>query len=136
MKVEHRIHWPQTQRPRVVSGFAFAHHGPRCLRYHWPKSCRAFGTALFQSTTLHTVIAANICVSGRLFSALARLQTTAARAGNWPLCLMTSWRNISRNIWPPLLSNGGQMSQRELLTLGLILRLFGVTAVSCTAVIS
>ena len=61
---------------------------------------------------------------GHRLRAFQRVGPTAnhrAGAGNWPLCLMTSWRSHSRTTWPPPLSNDGQISQREPLILGLAL---------------
>ena len=117
VKVEHRIHWPQTQRSRYRIRFCFC--SPRAAMPALPLAkklpCPWHGPVA--KTMLRPTTTANIGAGRWLLSALAPLQTTAARAGNWPSCLMTSWRSHGRTTWPPPLSTDGQMSQREPLIL-------------------
>jgi hypothetical protein len=79
----------------AVSGSAFAWHEPHRSRFHWPKSCRAHGAALFQQTAAIRqeieLVKARLVLRvfpgfSRFFSPRKRLEDCASPGAHFILC--------------------------------------------------
>jgi hypothetical protein len=83
-----------SRKPRsgaAVSGSAFACHEPHRSRFHWPKSCRAHGAALFQQTAairqeIKLVRWAVLWVFPGFFLPRKRLEDCASPGAHFILC--------------------------------------------------